>query len=237
MLRTVRDNLSSALFPQLCLCCRERLTAPSTGYACAECWEASSLFIGDELLCGKCGKPEVAGRSPKCPQCEEHEYDIARAVGIYSNALRAAVVSLKTHPHVSAKLKELIVEAAKRYGFTDPDLIVPVPLSKQRNLERGFNQAEIISHALGKRIGSPVDARSLIRSKHSPIHRVGMDEKARDMSVRDGFRVVRPKLIEGRNILLVDDVLTTGATASYCAQTLKRSGAKRVNVLTIARAI
>ena len=237
MLRTVRDNLFSALFPRPCFCCNQRLTTPSTGHACAECWNASVIFDGSEQLCFKCGKPESSPIRSKCGQCDGHEYHMARSVGIYSHALRAAIVALKTQPHLSRNLSELSVAAARRNDFIFADLIVPVPLSKQRKLERGFNQAEIIAQTLGRATEITVDGHSLIRKKHSPIHRAGMDEKARDLSVRDSFEVVRPKLIEGRKVLLIDDVLTTGATASYCAKALNRSGAVEVNVLTIARAV
>ena len=237
MFRTVRDNLFAALFPQLCFCCNAKLTSPSMGNACADCWTATIIFTGSEVLCTKCGKPGTFAKQPKCSQCDGHEYESARSVGVYSFALRASVVGLKTQPHLPPRLCKLLIEAMKKNELADADLIVPVPLSKQRKLERGFNQAEIVSRKLSGKSGIPADSHSLIRTKHSPIHRAGMDEKARDISVRDSFDVVRPKLIDGRSILLVDDVFTSGATASACAAALKRHGAGEVNVFTIARAV
>jgi predicted amidophosphoribosyltransferase len=82
----------------------------------------------------------------------------------------------------------------------------------------------------------PLDEKSLIRTKHTLMHRAGMDSKARGQTVKNAFKVVRPRLIEGRSILLVDDVFTSGETASICAKLLKKSGASTVNVLTLARA-
>src|SRR5260370_1334885 len=117
------------------------------------------------------------------------------------------------------------------------DLIVPIPLSKQRKQERGFNQAEIIAAELSRVSGIPVDASSLIRKFHTPIHRMGMDQKAREITVKNVFEVVRPRLIAGKNILLVDDVFTSGATASFCAKVLKKNGAVKVNVFILARAV
>ena len=117
-------------------------------------------------------------------------------------------------------------------------LIVPVPLSRQRQRERGFNQAA--DHRKITRVKSFVSRwmpSALSRTSHSPIHRVGMDRKARDLSVKNAFTVARPKLIAGQTILLIDDVYTTGATLSYCAKALKKSDAVRVDVLTLARAI
>jgi ComF family protein len=130
-----------------------------------------------------------------------------------------------------------LLGAFRQNGFENVSLIVPVPLSKRRKIERGFNQAEVIAEALAHGTGTNIDVNSLGRIQHSPIHRIGMDRKARDLSVKDAFKVVRPKLVYGQNVLIVDDVFTTGATVSYCAKTLKKSGARSVNVLTLARAI
>ena len=236
MLSTVRDNLFSTLFPEKCQSCNSALSMPAFGNACADCWAETHVFDGTEPLCFKCGLPETPEKRT-CRQCSGHEYDRAASLGIYSRALRAAVVGLKTQPHLSSNLRRLLAESFGRNGFADTTLIVPVPLSKQRKLERGFNQAEVIAESLVKAVGIPADSHSLIRTKDSPIHRAGMDEKARDISVKNSFKVVRPRLIEGHTVLLIDDVLTTGATASYCAKALKRSGAEKVNVLTVARAI
>jgi ComF family protein len=134
-------------------------------------------------------------------------------------------------------VESLLFETFERNGFRESSLLVPVPLSKLRMLERGFNQADVIANVLGRRFGISVDSNSLSRIKHSSIHRVGMDEKARDLSVKDSFSVVRSKLIKDKKILLIDDVLTTGATVSYCAKALKKAGAVEVNVLTLARAV
>ena len=237
MLRAVRDHLFTALFPEKCCSCQRALSTHSLGNACEFCWRRSDIFKDTNSLCAKCGRPDVSARKAKCWQCDGHEYDRARSIGIYSFALQAAVVGLKTQPFVSPKLRTLLNESFKVHGFSATTLIIPVPLSKQRKLERGFNQSEVIAEVLGKAWAIPIDAQSLMRTKHSPIHRAGMDEKARDLSVKNSFDVARPKLVEGQTILLVDDVLTTGATASYCAKALKRSGAAEVNVLTVARAV
>jgi len=110
-----------------------------------------------------------------------------------------------------------------------------VPLSKKRRLERGFNQAEVLAKILAKQTCIKLDEKSLVRKIHTPMHRAAMDNKAREMSVKNAFEVKRPKFIEGERILLIDDVFTSGATASNCAKTLKDKSAKSVNVLTIAR--
>ncbi|MBA3352333.1 MAG: ComF family protein [Blastocatellia bacterium] len=117
-----------------------------------------------------------------------------------------------------------------------PPIVIPVPLSARRQQERGFNQAAVIATVIARSGNLLLDENSLVRKIHTPMHRAGMDRKARAMTVKKAFEVVRPKLIEGRDTLLVDDVLTSGETASICARVLKKSGAATVSVLTIARA-
>lgn len=114
---------------------------------------------------------------------------------------------------------------------------MPIPLSKQRMIERGFNQAEVIARSVARNTDIPVDSHSLVRTTHTPMHRAGMDKRARELTVINAFKVVRPNLVRGSRILLVDDVFTSGSTASDCAKTLKKAGAERVKVLTLAQAV
>jgi len=172
-----------------------------------------------------------------CRQCDSHHYDYATSIGPYDGALKSEVIALKTVPKIASRTRELLFSSYANAGREASSVIIPVPLSRQRQLERGFNQAEIVANELSNKFHHEVDAGSLVRTNHSPIHRMGMDRKARDLSVKNAFTVARPKLIEGRSILLVDDVYTTGATLSYCAKALKKSGAVRVDVLTLARAL
>ena len=189
------------------------------------------------MLCEKCGAFFSDERAPVavlCHKCDDHSYDRAFAIGVYERALSASVLFLKTTPKVPKHLDRLI---RNRSEGIDADLIVPAPLSKMRLLERGFNQAALIADIAGRAAGIPVDSFSLRRKKHTPIHRIGMDRKARELTVRNTFEVTRPKMIEGKDLLLVDDVFTSGATASACAKVLKKHGARTVNVFTLARAV
>ncbi|HLM02828.1 MAG TPA: hypothetical protein VK400_17385, partial [Pyrinomonadaceae bacterium] len=162
--------------------------------------------------------------------------DAARAAGLYEHALLATILNLKKTPFVPLKLENLFFEAFLKSPFLDAARIVPVPLSKRRQSERGFNQASLLARVLARRTKLPLDENSLIRKLHTPHHRAGMDRKARAESVRNAFEVTRPKLVENEKILLIDDVFTSGATAANCAEALKNKGARAVYVLTVARA-
>lgn len=151
--------------------------------------------------------------------------------------MTASILHLKRVPLVPRILIDKLSDILTAKEFAGVDVIVPVPLSKKRRFERGFNQAETIAAEVSRILGPPIDSSSLIRKKHTPMHRVAMDKKAREMTVTNAFEVVRPKLTEGRSILLVDDILTSGATATYCAKALKKNGAATVKVFTLARAL
>lgn len=238
MLAHVTDPLLSLIYPQGCSVCHHVVENRSDGAACEKCWSKTRIFDGSEMLCGKCGAyfgEKRAAVDVFCRKCDDYFFDKAFAIGIYEKALVASIVALKNSPHLSARISQLIQN--RRSDFEDVDLVVPIPLSKERQLERGFNQAEVVAREIGKVTGRPVDSHSLERHLHTHIHRMGMDQKARELSVRNAFVVSRPKLIAGKNILLVDDVLTSGATASICAKALKKNGASRVTVFTLARAV
>ncbi|HEX6126110.1 MAG TPA: hypothetical protein VFZ23_12125 [Pyrinomonadaceae bacterium] len=163
-------------------------------------------------------------------------FDRALAVGIYEHALSASIIRLKRSPYIAKRVRRLLDEALMRVPTDESTLIIPIPLSRKRRQERGFNQAEVVARSLARVSGLRIDGNSLVRKVHTPMHRAGMDKKARAMTVKNAFEVVRPKLIKGRSILLIDDVFTSGETASMCAKVLKKNGAATVNVLTIARA-
>ena len=240
MFDKIFDPLLTLVYPQVCHVCENSVENSADGVACRRCWEKTSVFSGAETLCAKCGaflRSESSNFQTFCHRCEGHFYDSAIAVGIYEHALAASVLHLKREPFVAKHLQETLVARFRNSDVQDVTLIVPVPLSKKRFLEREFNQAAVLSKILARKSGIKSDEQSLVRNLHTPMHRVGMDGKARAASVENAFEVKRPKLIEGEKILLVDDVFTSGATVSICAETLKKSGASSVDVFTLARTL
>lgn len=240
MIADLADALLSLAFPLSCKICGSEVEHSATGSACDECWKNTRIFTGKETLCTKCGAffaPEDVPIPLSCPHCEGHHYDKAFAVGIYEKGIAADVIALKSVPKIASRMKASIAMALSRHDLASIDLIIPIPLSKQREIERGYNQAAVIARHIGRPLGKPVDTASLARVSHTPMHRAGMDNRARELSVAGAFRVLRPKLIVGRAILLVDDVFTSGATSSECAKALKKAGASTVSVFTIARAV
>jgi ComF family protein len=239
MLQLLPDAVFSLIYPEECGVCAREVRAASDGVACPDCWNKTRIFDGSETLCSKCGAFLLAlsrgSERTHCQRCEEQYFDHAYSIGIYEHALKASVLSLKRSPRIPNRLKREVKLKCTRIPSKDY-VVLPIPLSARRLHERGFNQAAIIAQTIVRLSGNRFDEHTLVRSSHTPMHRAGMDRKAREKTVTGAFEVLRPKLIEGRTVLLVDDVLTSGSTASACAKVLKESGACEVDVLTLARA-
>jgi len=236
------DAALALVYPQACAICGASVESRHDGVACGGCWNATRLFDDDDACCSKCGalSPGHVAASQnqvvRCGHCEDEFFDAARACGTYEGALRASLLELKRRPHVPQRLVELTREALKREPLKGADLILAVPLHAARERERGFNQALALATKIARASGLPLDRHSLVRTVETQMHRGGMDAKARRKSVAGAFRVRRQDLIAGKQVLLVDDVFTTGATVSACAAALKEAGAVKIFVLTVARA-
>jgi ComF family protein len=240
-INAVIDVALALVYPQACAVCAASVESRFDGVICAPCWNETQLFTGEETLCWKCGALSRGDIAPekreevRCRRCDDAAFTAARACGLYEGALRASVIALKREPHVACRLALLMAETSRRAPLDRSTLIVPVPLHPEREKQRGFNQAGLLARALSRLTNLPIDDQSLARIEHTGLHRAGMDARARRESVQNSFGILHPRRVMGESVLLVDDVFTTGATASACAGVLLAAGAKEVFVLTIAR--
>jgi ComF family protein len=225
------DAVLTLAYPQICVICGSSVEQRRFGVACEECWKGTRIFADDEEICRKCGAP-----GPPCGRCESLAFTAARATGIYTGALRESVLLLKRQPYLPQHVQRLLVAAVMREPLNSCTRVAPVPLHPKRLKTRGFNQASIVAQALSKAVKLPLDEVSLVRVSTTEKYRAGLDRKGRRDTVAGAFAVTHPRLIEGENILLIDDVFTTGATVSACAEALANAGARNVFVLTVARA-
>ena len=238
----IYDAILNLAYPHACTICGYSVEQRKFGVVCQACWQTTRIFTGAETICWKCGVPAVveAMSTPeqvRCRCCDLQSFTAARAIGLYEGALRESVLLLKRQPHVSQHLERLLVIAARRDPVNTATRIIPVPLHGKKMKARGFNQASILAQALSKSLRLPLDEVSLVRVSGSEKYRAGLDGKGRQDTVAGAFEVRHPRLVANEDILLVDDVFTTGATVSSCAEALTGAGAKSVSVLTIARAI
>ena len=225
------DAVLTLAYPQICVICGSSVEQRRFGVACETCWKGTRIFADDEEICCKCG-----ALGPRCGRCEEMAFTTARAVGVYKGALRETVLQLKRQPYVPRHVQSLLSEAVRREPLVFSTRVIPVPLHPKRLQTRGFNQASIVAEAVSKALKLPLDEVNLVRVSSTEKYRAGLDRKGRRDTVAGAFEVRHPRLVAGENILLVDDVFTTGATVSACAEALINSGATDVYVLTIGRA-
>jgi ComF family protein len=203
-------------------------------------------------LCEHCGLPFASPRAadaenPKCGDCrtETPAFDAARSYGLYTGKLRQVVLNVKfsRDERLGVHLGSLLGSvwtATTKFNDAGSPVIVPVPLHRSRQNERGFNQAELLAEGLARELGTQgskvrIEKRALLRSRPTSPQ-TGLSVSARRENLRGAFEVSHPERIRGTDVVLIDDVMTTGATLSACARALKRAGAGRVWGLTLTRA-
>ena len=209
------------------------------GSVCAACWRAIDFI--EPPVCAACGFPfEVdAGDGALCGTClgSRPRYGRARAVMRYDDRSRRLVLGFKHGDRTEAAMPfARWMLRAGRVLLDDADLIVPVPLHRLRLFVRRYNPSALLAHALGKLGGLAVAPDSLTRRRATPAQ-AGLNATERAANVRVAFAVNGGKatLVRGKRIVLIDDVMTTGATVNACATALLGAGAGAVDVLTLAR--
>ncbi len=223
------------LMPPRCLCCGALVSEP--GALCPNCWGRIGFLEAPFCVC--CGSPFEfdVGPDALCVRCLTHppRFDRARAVFRYDETSRALILRFK-HADRTAAAPSFArwMARAGRDLLADADLLLPVPLHRWRLLRRRYNQAALLAWALSRQTGVSVDPLLLRRERDtSPQGR--MTRKERRRNVRGAFALSRPEQVRGKKVVLIDDVLTTGATIDECARILKAAGAERVDVLTLAK--
>lgn len=241
-MRHLSEALLNLLYPPVCCGCQQPTERPEF---CRRC--RRQIEMPASPLCPTCGAPfqTRADVDHPCARCLQHppRFGRARACTLYDAAdtrnhpLKSVLQQYKYNRDVwlARPLAALLVERAP-FAVEAYDVLMPVPLHVQRLRWRGFNQAQFLAQPLARATGVALDSHSLQRVRPTRPQ-VDLDEKERRHNVAGAFRVTRPQRIEGRSILLVDDVYTTGATVNECSRALLQAGAQRVDVLVLARAV
>jgi ComF family protein len=221
--------------PRFCLFCGAAVGETAPVAACPEC--ESLIKWVESPLCNRCGRMFAGpgGGDRVCGDCQTDPppFARARAAALYDGPVAQAITGFKFSrqmaflPVMQHWLKHPIgkelVEAA--------DLLAPVPLHPKRISNRGFNQALLLAQGFH---GMPVAREAVARARHT-APQVGLNPKERRDNVKGAFTVPDPGLVKGKNVLLIDDLFTTGSTVKECARVLRKAGARQVEVLTVAR--
>jgi ComF family protein len=218
------DPLLNFISPSLCLICERPV--PKEIVVCPRCVEILRRKHAIQGGCVICGAP-LRGRT--CPRCRDETFAFqrARAPFVYRDEIRL-LVELFKYTGITRLSQFLASEMTSVLPALGPtDLIVPLPLNRVKARERGFSQTRLLARGLHGFSKIPLNERALVRVKKTRSQ-TGLGRKERKLNVKGAFRVVQGAEISGRTVLLVDDVMTTGATLSEAARALRQRGASRV---------
>ncbi len=235
----VLNRFVELLYPRACIICQNSFPGHTKSEIfCSQCRE---LFVPNAPpFCRRCNRP-LRSLYPRqiCLDCLSYppHFDQAWAAVRYQEPVRRLLFQFKYGQMTLLRhgFERLLWDCIERnqVDLSGYDLIVPMPLSTARFRERGFNQAQFLAQSVGQRAELPIENDNLLRIRHTRFQAT-MSPKERFTNVEGAFTIKYPRRFFGKNVLLVDDLLTTGATASEAALMLKMAGARRVGVLTLA---
>ena len=238
-LRRTGRGLLDLVLPPRCLACGAQVADPKA--LCAECWSRLDFIAAP--FCAACGIPleHDPGSEGKCAAClaRPARYDRARAVFRYGDDSRGMILSFKHADRTDAAVA-FAAWMARAGGalLAQADLLAPVPLHYRRLVWRRYNQAALLALRLGEIAGKPVAVDLLKRGRPTRSQAgLGARERQRNLAGAILANPTRAAALEGKRVLLIDDVLTTGATVNACARALRQAGAAGVDVLTLARVV
>ena len=233
-------GLINLIYPLCCQTCGLKLELTNTRYLCESCW--NKISKNQSPFCIKCGMtlPGSAQEKPQCGGCSKKDYVFTRAwsTGLYQGILKECIHLLKYGKKVfmAVPLGKLMADFINRYlDLGNIDLIIPVPLHPARLREREFNQSALLAEQINKRFNIPLSLNNLVKTRPTRPQ-TGLSGKERLANIQLAFKIKNSSLFSEKNVLLVDDVFTTGSTINECSNTLLRSGINNIYVLTLARA-
>ena len=223
-----KDTILNILFPRRCPVCGE-IVRPAGGLICPACFRELSFVKSP--TCKKCGKEIEDETMEFCADCmaHRHTYEYGLALFNYNDAARNSMVQIKYHnkrEYLDFYGAAVAVRVEREIRRMRVDAIIPVPVHPSRRRKRGFNQAEVLAKIVGERLGIPVKAELLRRTKKTlPQKELSVGERLKNLS--GAFRADEiPENI--RRVLLVDDIYTTGSTIEACTRVLKTAGVETI---------
>ena len=243
-IRRILDSLLNLIFPELCFLCSAPLARQRDCGVCTSCWNKAAALKIKPPRCPSCGLPlhSVEENSNYlCGRCilQMPAYAGARSFGYYTAELSSLIQGMKFsgRRNLAGLLAPLLADTFyDTWGREEFDILAPVPLHPARRRDRGYNQSELLACSLARQISLPFKKDALIRTRPT-LPQVGLTDTQRLDNVRGAFKCADPRKVSNKRVLLIDDVMTTGATAASAAQALIEGGALRVSVLTVARTV
>lgn len=228
------NKFLNILFPESCPICKKPASDHKIAPICNDCWQSIKQYNGPK--CRKCGKPLNSDATAICGECLQDgpAFKSAGSFGLYDGALRKAINLLKYHN--VKRLAKPLSDIMLRITMPRVDAVLPVPLYEKRLRQREYNQSALVAKHVVENLGLALILDSLVKIRDTKPQ-VGLSSQERRKNIRNAFRIQKRELIEGKKILLIDDVSTTGATVRECSKVLKKAGAVNIHVRTLAHGI
>lgn len=234
------NELINTFLPKCCVLCKKRLGSDESKHLCKTCWNKFQPIEG--LFCQKCGKSLPDG-GKYCYSCRRlsassTHFEYIRAAGVYAGTLREAIHKFKYQgkDFLAVSLGEFIVtQSQDKYPWSEIDFVVPVPLHRIDQIRRGYNQAQILAEVVAKELGKSLSVGNLTRNRKTK-KQTELSREKRLTNLVDAFKILNPTIFKSKNIILIDDVCTTGSTIEECSKEMRRAGAKKVWGLVLAHA-
>lgn len=220
-IREISESILNFVFPPVCILCRDYVQFGHAALVCGRCWQ--------DLPACKSDAQNTGSRTKSVSSCH--------SMWQYNDAVEKIIHEMKffRKRKLCRRVGEYLAElAVDEESLTSSDALVPVPLHRARLRERGYNQSELLAGAISDRIGLPVQADLVERVRRTKAQSQ-LSAAERQANVEEAFKVLRPKQVQGKCLILVDDVMTTGATLNACADALLRAGASCILGLTVAK--
>ena len=199
---------------------------------CDKCYE--SLPFLTSPICHNCGG-KLIGKGKVCIECKGRHFDFDRSFAVlsYEGDVQDKIISFKQNGNkYIGETFAWLIDRKFHELYLDIDIIIPVPISEERTKERGFNQSEVLCVEL---LSTGLVDTGVIKRVVDTPHQTGLSRENRENNLKDCFKVIDKKKIKGKNVLLIDDIYTTGSTLNECSKTLKKNGVNKVFALCLAR--
>lgn len=228
------NRILHILFPETCPACSQTASDHRTAPICADCWNTISRYAG--TVCRICGTPLPSDSGRVCGSCikDAPVFTSARSFGIYEGPLRKAIGLLKYHgiKRLAGPLSDIIMSI----DMPEADAVMAVPLHVNRLRERGYNQSALMAKRIARHMNISFEADCLIKVRDT-LPQVGLHFHERMKNIKGAFTVRDSRPVRGKDVILVDDVVTTGSTIRECARILKQAGAANIYAVSLAHGI
>ena len=232
-------GLLDIMYPRHCFACDKSLHEEKNAYICENCLEIVKKT--DAKRCSKCGLklgPGVTSSGKGCHECENTNLRFEKSLFVSDNTepVRTLIHQFKYKKQMclATPLGSLLINLLYQKNICEIDFVVPVPLHWKKKQERGFNQSELMAKKICNKLSIPISINNLHRVKNT-MSQTQLSLLQRQKNVKNAFKVKNPEKFFQKNVLLVDDVLTTGMTASECAKSLINAGTNKVFLIALAR--